>query len=97
MLTHSSDHKKLKEAMGLFDYEKVITTNTLRRGAEAIERLYTEDGYLFTVVNYEEIVDGNQSFFHVYIQEEPRVTVRNVLVKGNTSVTTEKLVKLNKN
>jgi outer membrane protein insertion porin family len=88
------DEHKLKEAMGLFDYDKVITTNTLRRGVEGIERLYIEDGYLFTVVNYEEVAEGDVAFFHVYIQEERRVVVRKVIVKGNTAVSTEKLFEL---
>lgn len=88
------DKRKLKEAMGLFNYDKAITTNTLRRGVEEIERLYTGEGYLFTVVNYEEVAEGEASFFHVYIQEERRVVVRNVVVKGNKAVSTERLYEL---
>jgi outer membrane protein insertion porin family len=86
------EEEKLEEVLGLYDYDRVLTANTMRRGVQAIEKLYTDEGYLTTVVNYREVVEGDVLFFHISVTEEPKVHVKDVAIKGNKLITKEKLL-----
>ena len=63
----------------------------VRRGAEAIERLYREKGYAYVEVSYDEALLESQRRVVYNITENQRVRIRSIRTEGNTAFSEREL------
>ena len=80
--------------INLFTRKQPFGNNTILILIENIERMYREAGYLFSSLSYEkdDKSDPNRILFTIYIREEQKVYVSDVLFKGINSFSEEELL-----
>lgn len=86
------NEQELLKEMQLLERTRPLGSNTLRRGIENIERLYREHGFLYTSISYQEDEQPDKLYFHIYIHEEPRIRVDQVILHGNDTISLDTLL-----
>ncbi|MCB0317564.1 MAG: translocation/assembly module TamB domain-containing protein [Bdellovibrionales bacterium] len=91
--THFSAEEFLN-TINIFNRRQPFGDNTINILIQNIERLYREQGYLFTTINYNKSFDqkSNRTFYILNINEDSQIEVSEVSFEGLNSITKEEII-----
>ena len=88
--------KEFLETINLFTRKQAFGNNTINILIENIEKLYRNNGYLFTTVSFEELYDEQEkrNTYQININEESKITNPNIEFIGLKKISLAELKKL---
>jgi outer membrane protein assembly factor BamA len=85
--------KDFLDSIDLFTRKRPFGNNTIKLLVQNIEQMYLEEGYLFVQVSYkEERPTRDRLVYTVTINEGVAVSVRRVTLKGNQSISRDRII-----